>query len=81
MPIICFWGFLSLAVALYGTWLGYGGHRFAATLTTFILLPLGMLLFAARDVAETCADRLGPVPGILLGASLFLAYLIFSASF
>jgi uncharacterized protein len=78
VPIICSWGLLSLAVALYGSWLGYGGRSFAATLTTFILLLLIMLLFAARGVADAFATRLGPVSGILLGTSLFFAYLIYA---
>lgn len=77
VPILCLWGLLSLAAAVYGAWLGYGGREFAATLTTFILLLLVMLLFAARGAAEACAGRLGPVAGILLGASLFFAYLIY----
>jgi membrane protease YdiL (CAAX protease family) len=78
VPILCFWGLLSLAAALYGAWLGSGGRSFAAALTTFILQLLVMLLFAARGVTEAFAGRAGPAAGTLLGAGLFLAYLIYA---
>jgi membrane protease YdiL (CAAX protease family) len=78
VPVICFWGLLSLAAALYGSWLGYGGRSFASALTTFIFLLLIMLLFAVRGVADVFATRLGRVSGIVLGTSLFFAYLIYA---
>jgi hypothetical protein len=77
LPAISLWAVLSLAAGLYGAWLGFGGRAFAATLTAFAFLLLVMLLSASRGVIETLSARLGSAAGILLGATLFLAYLIY----
>jgi len=77
LPAICLWAVLSLAAGLYGAWLGEGGRAFAATLAVFALLLLVMLLSASRGIAEKLSARLGSAAGILLGATLFLAYLIY----
>ena len=66
------WAILTLIGMLYA------GHAFAATLTTFALLFLIMLLFAARGVDTALAARFGASAGILLCAVLFLLYLIYS---
>lgn len=68
------WALICLGGGLYATWEGYGGRAFAATLTTFALLLLVMLLFTARGVSDTLARRMGPTAGFLLGACLFLTY-------
>ena len=71
------WAFICLGGGLYATWEGYGGRAFAATLTTFALLLLVMLLFAARGVSESLVDSRGPTAGFLLGAGLFLTYIVY----
>jgi membrane protease YdiL (CAAX protease family) len=72
------WAILTLAGALYASWLGYGGRGFAATLTAFAFFFLVMLLFAARGVAEGLAARFGAASGYLLGVAVFLVYLIYA---
>jgi uncharacterized protein len=71
------WAALCLAAALYGSWLGYGGRAFAATLTAFAFFFLVMLLFAARGVSDSLSRRFSIGGGFLLGASAFLVYLIY----
>src|SRR5260370_25393488 len=71
------WAVLTLAVSLYSAWLGYGGGAFAAALTAFAFFFLVMLLFAARGVADSLASRFGAGSGYLLGAVVFLVYLIY----
>jgi len=71
------WAALTLAGTLYASWLGYGGRGFAATLTAFAFFFLVMLLFAARGVADGLAARFGAGSGYLLGAAVFLVYLIY----
>jgi membrane protease YdiL (CAAX protease family) len=72
------WATLTLAGALYASWLGYGGRGFAATLTAFAFFFLVILLFAARGVAEGLAARFGSASGYLLGVAVFLVYLIYA---
>src|SRR5260370_20146801 len=71
------WAVLTLAGALYSAWLGYGGRAFAATLTAFAFFFLVTLLFAASGVADSLASRFGTGSGYLLGAVVFLVYLIY----
>src|SRR5260370_19522449 len=68
---------LGLTGALFSAWLGYGGRAFAATLTAFAFFFLVTLLFAARGVADGLASRFGAGSGYLLGAAVFLVYLIY----
>lgn len=72
------WAVLTLAGALYSTWLGYGGRAFAATLTAFAFFLLVMLLFAARGVADRLASRFGAGSGYMLGTTVLLVYLIYA---
>src|SRR5258707_7735798 len=71
------WAGLSLGAALYAAWEGYEGRAFAATVATFSILLLVMLVFAARGVAEGLAGRFGPAGGFLLGACVFVAFVIY----
>src|SRR5258708_1981020 len=71
------WAVLTLTGALYSAWLGYGGRAFAAPLTAFSFFFLVMLLFAARGVEDSLASRFGAGSGYLLGAAVFLVYLIY----
>ena len=71
------WTVLTLTGALFSAWLGYGGRTFAATLTAFALFFLVMLLFAARGVEDNLASHFGAGSGYLLGAAVFLVYLIY----
>lgn len=78
------WAALCLAGALYGSWQGYGGKAFAATVTTMAFLLLVTLLFAARGVADRLAASFGPASGVMLGALVFLfdvVYLVGTGSF
>jgi hypothetical protein len=72
------WAILTLAGALYASWLGYGGRGFAATLTAFAFFFLVMLLFAARGVADGLVARFGAASGYLHGVAVFLVYLIYA---
>ena len=54
------WTGLSLGAALYAAWEGYEGRAFAATVATFSVLLLVMLVFAAQGVAEGLAGKFGP---------------------
>ncbi|MCU1314784.1 MAG: hypothetical protein JWN63_106 [Candidatus Acidoferrum typicum] len=71
------WAVLTLTGALFSAWLGYGGRAFAATLTTFAFFFLMLLLFAARGLDSSLAARCGASSGYLLGAAVFLVYLIY----
>src|SRR6266481_1758946 len=75
--ILGIWAGLSLGAALYAAWEGYEGRAFAATVATFSILLLVMLVFAARGVAEGLAGRFGPAGGFLLGACVFVAFVIY----
>src|SRR5271154_2690632 len=77
LPAISLWAVLSLAAGLYGAWLGLGGRAFAATLAGVAVLLLVVLRPPFRGVIEDLPARLGSAAGILLGATLFLAYLIY----
>jgi membrane protease YdiL (CAAX protease family) len=71
------WAVLTLTGALFSAWLGYGGRAFAATLTAFAFFFLVMLLFAAHGVEDNLTSRFGADSGYLLGAAVFLVYLIY----
>ncbi len=75
--ILGIWAFICLGGGLYATWEGYGGRAFAATLTTFAILLLVMLLFAAKGVSESLARGMGPAAGFLLGVCLLLTYVVY----
>jgi membrane protease YdiL (CAAX protease family) len=77
LSMLGLWAVLTLAGALYSTWLGYGGREFAATLTAFSFFFLIMLLFAARGVDSSLTGRFGAGGGYLLGVAMFLVYLIY----
>jgi len=72
------WAVLTLTGALCSAWLGFGGQAFAATLTAFAFFFLVMLLIAARGVEDTLVSRFGAGSGYLLGAAVFLVYLIYA---
>ena len=78
LPTLGVWTALCFSGALYASWLSYGGHAFAATLTVFAWLFLAMLLFAARGGSEWFASRLGSAAGYALAAATLLAYLIYA---
>jgi membrane protease YdiL (CAAX protease family) len=78
LAMLGLWAVLTLTGALYASWQGYGGRAFAATLTAFAFFFLVMLLFAARGVEGGLASRFGAGSGYLLGAAVFLVYLIYA---
>lgn len=78
LPALGLWAALCFVGGLYAAWQGNGGRAFAATLTAFAFLFLVMLLFAARGVQEKLAARFGTGGGYLLGAAVFLVYLIYA---
>ena len=71
------WAGMSLGAAFYAAWEGYAGRGFAATVATFSILLLVMLAFAARGVAEGLTGRFGAAGGFLLGAFLFVEFVIY----
>jgi membrane protease YdiL (CAAX protease family) len=73
------WSALTLAAALYAALQGYGGRAFAVTLATFAILLLGMLLFAARGVADGLAGKSGVAAGFFMGALLFVVFVMYLA--
>ncbi len=75
--VLGIWAGICLGGGLFATWEGYGGRAFAATLTTFALLLLVMLLFAARGVSDSLVRNLGPTVGLLVGSCLFLSYIVY----
>ena len=78
------WAVLCLAGAFYGSWQGYGGRAFAATLTTLAFLLLITLMLAARGVADGLVAKFGAASGVLVCALTFLfdvAYLVGAGSF
>jgi len=77
LPATALCAVLALAAGLYGAWSGEGGRALAATLATFAIFLLVMLLPASRGVKEQIISRVGSGAGILLGVTLFLAYLIY----
>jgi hypothetical protein len=78
LGIVGVWAVLCFGGGLYGSWLGYGGRQFAATLTIFALYFAVLLLFAARGVPEFLASRFGVGSGYLLGMAVILGYLIYA---
>jgi CAAX protease family protein len=78
LSMLGLWAVLTLTGVLYAVWVGYSGPAFAATLTAFAFLFLIMLLFAARGVEASLAARFGAGAGHLLGAAVFLVYLIYA---
>src|SRR6266851_1875730 len=78
LPMLGLWAVLTLTGALYSAWLGNGGRAFAATFTAFAFFFLVTLLFAARGFEDRLASRFGAGSGYLLGAAVFLVYLIYA---
>ena len=76
-PVVGMWAAFCLGGALYASWLGYGGKAFAATLSTFAFLLLVTLVMAARGVAEGIAAKFGAGGGLLLGACVLLAAIVY----
>lgn len=71
------WAALSLAGILFGLWQGASGRAFVFTVITAALLLLVMLIFAARGVPERFAGSFGSGSGLLLGALLFVTYVLY----
>jgi membrane protease YdiL (CAAX protease family) len=71
------WASVCLAGALFASWAGYGGRPFAATLTSFCLLLLVILLLAARGVPEAINAKLDVAGGMFVGVFSLLLYLIY----
>jgi membrane protease YdiL (CAAX protease family) len=72
------WAALGFVAAFYGTWLGYGGHRFAVTLGIFAFFLAVVVLLAGRGVQERLARLLGPRGGLAVTLLPLLAYLIYA---
>src|ERR1700686_123448 len=77
------WGLVCAGGVGYAMWQGYRGAAFAAAVGAFVILLLGMLLFAAKGVERSFAE-FGAGPGFLLGAGVFVvfvAYLVGTGGF
>ena len=77
LAVLGLWAGLTLAGIFYALWSGYTGRELAATLTAFATFFLVMLLLAARGMDVDPAARYGTNAGYLLGALVFLVYLIY----
>jgi uncharacterized protein len=77
--VLGIWAGLTLGGVVYAAWLGFGGLAFAVTVATFAILLMGMLLFAARGVAEGFAGRFGAAGGFLFGALVFVTFVMYLA--
>ena len=78
------WAALCLSGFLCGTWQGYRGRPFAATITAMAFLLLVTLMLAARGMADQLAGWFGAAAGVILGALIFLfdvVYLVGTGSF
>ena len=75
--VLGIWAGICVGAAFYAVWQGYGGRAFAITLTAFTILLLVMLSFAAREVADGLAARFGVGGGFLLGALLFVNFVLY----
>jgi uncharacterized protein len=78
LPILGIWAAFCFASGLYASWQGYGGRSLAATLTAFSFYFGVMLLFAARGFPELVRARFGESAGYLLGAAVFITYVIYA---
>ena len=74
------WAGLCVGGALFASWQGYGGRAFAATVATFAVLLLVMLVFAARGTAEGFAGKAGVAGGFLLGALALVTHVMYLVS-
>jgi len=77
--VLGIWASICVGGALYGLWEGYGGRAFAVTMTAFAILLLVMLAFAARGVADSLAAKFGAAGGFLLGACVFVIFVMYLA--
>lgn len=82
LPIIGLWAGLTLLGVLYAAWHPAEpplvGRAFAATSTAFASYFMVMLLFASRGMENGLASRFGVGSAYLLGALVFLVYLIYA---
>jgi len=81
-PALALWAtlvtifFIFARFATHG--LAYGSRAFVATILSFSLLLLVMLLFAARDIPERVSAIAGPDSGWLLGVIGFCIFLVYA---
>src|SRR5277367_6563036 len=74
--ILGLWGLVCAGAVGYALCQGYRGPAFAAAVGAFVILLLGMLLFAAKGVEQGFA-RFGAGGGFLLGAGVFVVYVAY----
>jgi uncharacterized protein len=74
--VLGLWGLVSAGAVGYAMWQGYRGPAFAAAVVAFVILLLGMLLFAAKGVEQGFA-AFGTGGGFLLGAGVFVVYVAY----
>jgi membrane protease YdiL (CAAX protease family) len=71
------WAAVVTAAAMYGAWQGYAGHAFVTLLGVLAFFLAIELLFAAGNLGERWARRVGSHAGVLVAVVPFLAYLIY----
>jgi membrane protease YdiL (CAAX protease family) len=76
-PVLTMWALACLTAGLYAGWQGYGGRAFAAAVTSFTLLLLGELLFAARGVVDGMSAKFGAASGVFVAVGIFFVYLLY----
>jgi membrane protease YdiL (CAAX protease family) len=74
--VLGLWGLVCAGGVGYAMWQGYRGPAFAAAVGAFVILLLGMLLFAAKAVERSFAE-FGAGAGFLLGAGVFVVYVAY----
>jgi membrane protease YdiL (CAAX protease family) len=73
------WAALAFVAALYGTWQGFGGRRFAVALAVLALLLAGQILLAAGNLAERARELLSSrLFALVLPLSLIAVYLVYA---
>jgi membrane protease YdiL (CAAX protease family) len=78
-PIVGIWALVCVGAARFAAEQGYGGRAFAATLTCFAFLLLGMMCFAGRGVVDAIRATFGAAGALLLSVGVLLFYLLYLA--
>src|ERR1700730_8099073 len=68
------WAAVVTAAAIYGAWHGYADRAFVSVLGVLAFFLAIQLLFAAENLGEQWARRVGSHRGVLLAVVPFLAY-------
>jgi len=73
------WAVAVASAAVYGAWHGYSGRIYTVTLCVLSFFLAIQLSFAAGNLGERLARRVGSYGGVLIAIVPFLTYLIYLA--